>query len=216
MKLLTIPILLVFALFCCMSDGVNATAITFNYNNILPGQSYSPAGFPPWMTATFDDNGASGPVKLIIVATNLTGSEFISKVYFNLNPSLNVQDLSINPISGQSVSQISLGTDKFKADGTGGKFDILFDYPTSGGLSNRFINGDTSEFSFEISGSQGLTANDFNYLSTAGFLSAAHIQSIGTNNESSWIYAGNSIPEPTSILLVITGILSLIGIRRKL
>jgi hypothetical protein len=197
--------------------GLN-TAYTFSG---LPG-----GGGTPWLTATICDAGVN-TVQLTLKAPNLAASEFVSKWLFNLNPSLDPDDLiiaqsatvgsfaspTITPTQGVNYpnnQQNQLGA------GGGLLFDFGFGFESSGatGGAQRFTDGD--EVTFTITGINGLTVNDFLYTTAKGdfgpFTSAAHIQGIGQDgNFSAWVGDGVPVPEPTTVIAgcLLLGILAL-------
>jgi hypothetical protein len=209
-----------------------ATILKFEYI-IEFSEGDEPEGDPdvtPWLTATFDDGGTAGNVTLTLEGTNLTyrediGGEFVPEWYFNLDPTLDPDDLGIVQTGGNVVnSGISTGTDAFQADGDG-LYDILIEFPKSGKEDYRFMDEDTAIFEITL---DGLTADDFNFLSTpAGgkgpFPTAASVQGINTSTDpenpntegSGWV----ATPEPATILLTGAGLagLGLLGrrFRRK-
>jgi hypothetical protein len=185
----------------------NANAEQFALDTVFSGNT-PPAGPGPFTIATFLDV-APGTVDLTIQNVGLSSGEFISGLYFNLNPLDHATDLSFSLLGSQgtfTTPTISLGTDSFKADGDG-KYDILFGFGTANGTT--FTVGDS--ITFRITGIAGLTAADFNFLSApAGgsgpFYAAAHVQGTPPNNGGScWIEPGLGpvpVPEPSSGLLL--------------
>jgi len=163
------------------SQGASASSITYDFDHEFSSGT-PPAGAAPWLQAVFSDAGGD-TVQLTLRTLNLTGSEFVSGWYFNLNPAFSTANLSINQ-SGMGgafdAPTISLGTDAFKADGDG-KYDILFSFGTAGDDTQRFTSGDS--ITFTLTGIAGLQASDFNFMSApAGghgpYVAAAHVQSI--------------------------------------
>jgi len=210
---------------------VCASTVTYDFGQLSGGTS--PSGVPPWLEATFSDNGQpSDTVQLTISAGNLSGNEFVSCWYFNLNPALDPTALNFS-VSGSSGSftdpTIQKGADSYKA-GQDGKFDLLLGFSTGSGA---FTAGDS--LTFTITGITGLTADDFNSLSTAAggiasYSSAAHIGGIG-DGASGWINPTTSqfnsfddgpinqrsVPDGGATLgLLGASLLAIEGLRRKL
>jgi hypothetical protein len=201
--------------------GQASASFVLNFSTAFPGADKpDPAGSPPWLTATFTNNGADH-VTLTLAANLQLSSEFVRFVYFNVNPS-SLLDLTISPVNIGAVSSASWTQDanNLKADGDG-KYDIRLDLPTGG---DRFQGAEMLVFDLSAT---GLTENSFNDLSvpdggSGPFLAAAHIQGIATDPPgSTWIYAttGNNpvVPEPATILSAVTGLVSMgfFGLRRR-
>jgi hypothetical protein len=182
-----------------------ASALTFQLNTEYSG-GQAPAGPPPWLTATFTQNGANH-VTMSLSTSGLSGSENASEWDFNVTPSFVGSLAFVQSAKGGSFTDptITQGEDAFMADGDG-KYDIQLAFAVGGNASTVFGVGDS--VSYDISAT-GLTANDFNQLSTpAGghgpFFTAAHVQNTtGTGSGGSgWIAP---IPEPSATLLVPLG-----------
>lgn len=71
---------------------LNASGITYQFDTPFPTDP-SPAVPAPGITVDFEN--VSGGVSLIISAVGLTGSEFASEMYFNLDPNERLLDLEI-------------------------------------------------------------------------------------------------------------------------
>jgi len=196
---------------------LNASTVTYDFGQVSGGAT--PGGPPPWLQAVFTDNGMSaGTVQLTVSAGNLVGNEFVSCLYFNLNPTMDPTALSFS-LSGSNPS-IQTGANAFKA-GPDGKYDLLLGFSTASG--SQFGSGDS--LTMTISGI-GLTANDFDYLSTAAagyspYASAAHIESIDPGDLSGWINPttttfspaddrGPAVPDGSETILLLG--ISLLGI----
>jgi len=152
--------------------------VSYDFGQVSGGSA--PTGTPPWAQAVFSDAGAN-TVQLTLTAGDLGSSAFISCWYFNLNPSLAPTSLNFT-VSGSTGAftdpTVQTGPNGFKA-GPDGKFDILLNFATTGGDSALFGSGDS--LTYTITGITGLTADDFNWLSTSAggsgaYDSAAHVQ----------------------------------------
>jgi hypothetical protein len=161
-----------------------ASSVTYDFGQVSGGAT--PAGTPPWVQAVFTDAGAN-TVQLTLSADGLGAGAFVSCWYFNLNPALDPTSLSF-VVSGSTGAfggpTIQTGANGFKA-GPDGKFDLLFGFATTGDDSSLFGNGDS--LTYTISGISGLTADDFNQLSTSAggsgaYSSAAHVQPGSTDS----------------------------------
>ncbi|HSW46545.1 MAG TPA: PEP-CTERM sorting domain-containing protein [Phycisphaerae bacterium] len=208
--------LLVTALFGLAATAAQVQAAITLHNVLEFSGGTPPSGSPPWLTATFDDGGGSGLVVMTLIATNLTGDEFVSGWYLNLSPTLSPASLIFSAptkVGSFTTPGISKGVNQFKADGDG-KYDILFSFATSGGASSRFTSGDSIRYT--VTGIASLTENDFDVLSfPAGghgpFTMAAHVQGIGPGGAlSGWV----ATPEPMTSALLILGSLGFLRRRR--
>ena len=187
----------------------------FEFSNGTPPAST----MRPWLTTTFDDGGGTGSVLLTLTAAHLTGGEFVSGWYLNLDVALDVEDLEFSEptkIGSFTTPTINLGTDAYKSDGDG-TYDILLSFATSDGAPTRFTAGDS--LTYTITGIPTLTAESFDCLSTTAgghgpHTHAAHVQGIGPDGELSGWVTGPCAPEPTSIGLLILGSLALVRRRR--
>lgn len=209
---------------------LSASTITYDFGQISGGTP--PSGSPPWLQAVFSDNGQpANTVQLTLTAGNLVGSEFASCWYFNLNPALDPSGLSFS-VSGSTGSfttpTVQTGANAFKA-GPDGKYDVLLGFSTAD--SGRFTAGDS--ITFTITDMSGLTADDFDQLSTAAcgggqYSSAVHVQSIGDNGDSAWVNPTSTIlnsddrnpqnvPDGgTTVGLLGVSLLALAGLRKKM
>ncbi len=177
-----------------------------------------PAGPVPWLTATFDDQGSAGSVNMTLNAANLTGEEFVTGWYLNLDPALGPSSLTFSmptKVGAFDIPTISLGADSFKADGDG-RYDILLAFPTPDGSDARFTAGDA--LTYTITGIPSLIASSFDFPSApAGGLGpypmAVHVQGIGVNaEESGWA----TVPEPATMAsLAPLAVLALMARRRR-
>lgn len=183
----------------------DAAVLSFDYSFEYTG-AQTPTGPAPWLRATFDDEGTAGSVNFTLQALNLTGGEFVSRAFFNLDPALNANDLVFTPSAGTTgtfnLPAIQTGSDSVIAGG-GARFDIQFSF-AMGPPQDRFGAGDS--VSYAITGIPTLTANSFDFLSVGGgqgsLPTSAHVQGI-SGDGSGWV----TIPEPAALgLLAIAGV----------
>jgi len=208
-KILLFIIVGVGVILAAASVPANALTLTFELDEEYTGAA-EPLGPEPWLTATFEDAGLN-QVSLTLDTDGLTGNEFVSNWFFNIQDGLIIT--SVIPFFPIVQAQ-----DARHAGGAPGHgFDIEFEFPTA--EDDRFGADETRVFTL---GAPGLTALSFEYLNAAGnFYSAAHVQSIDNpafpGYTSGWIGARESIsaiPEPGTILLLGAGLAGLFGIRR--
>ena len=211
--------LLLLGVALCVARAPTAQAmVMFNYDYTFSGTF--PAGEAPWLTATFE-NLQTDYVRLTMSTAGLRGNEFVSGWYFNLDPYVTPLSISRSPLDPDPADANPFllsppaGLHAYKAGGDG-YYDIVFVFPTSSG-PQRFSAGETVIVDFEA---EGLTEDYFQSLSFPGghsksgpFLSAAHVQGIG--EYSGWVAPASPVPEPSTLLLLASGLVSLPFIRRR-
>jgi hypothetical protein len=194
-----------------------AANIVYDFGIVFSGTG--PGDPVPWGSATFQDYGVN-QVLLTIDNTGLTGTEFYSGIYFNLDPTLVPGDLSFSAPTKTGTFDtpaINLSADGFKSDGDG-CFDIQLAFNTSGSDSHRFGVGNAISYVISISGSSPLLASSFYYVSWDGggagnFYAAGHLQGVpaGGGSVSAWVAP---IPEPGSAALLFLGTCLWAAVRR--
>lgn len=152
--------LTVFCGFLIFGSANSSFAILIYELNLEYSGGTNPAGSRPWLVATFENDAiVPGQVNLKLEARGLTGNEFVSNWYFNIDPTYN-NALSILP--GANVSQVI--QNRYGAGPALG-FDIEFNFPTSNSSGLRFGVG--SVLNYEFWGA-GLDEDDFNFSNASG------------------------------------------------
>jgi hypothetical protein len=194
--------------------AASADTLTFSF---APANTFSGTAAAGSITATFTD--VAGGVQLVISSALSPGENLDpgKTLYLNINPSKSslLSSLTFALTGNTNFSQaatVMTGEDSFKADGTGGLYDILFTYSSS---TKAFTTGESQ--TYLISTSSGtISASDFDFLSTGGtpsWLAAVHVQNTPSGGSGSGWAGGTVVPVPASLLLALTGV-GCIGLRR--
>jgi hypothetical protein len=179
------------------ASGIAASAgeIVFDYSIEFTGGT-PPVGTTPWLRASFDDSIGGGQVRLTLSALNLTGSEFISELLFNLDPVLDPTQLTFTGVGvpGSVPNSIGHRRDIYNANGAG-KYDVQLGFPApTANPAARFTSGETVVFDIGYTGVGLLNANSFNVLSPFPggqdpFASAARVRGIQPDGRNGWVGA---------------------------
>jgi hypothetical protein len=211
-----------------LTGALCASASTLSYNFGSVSEGTPPSGTPPWLQAIITDNGLpANTVNLTLTAGNLSGSDFVTSWYFNLNPSLDPASLSFtltDSTGSFTAPSVQTGANGFKA-GPDGKFDVLVGFASTGDNSARFTSGDSLTFS--VTGISGLTVGDFDWLSTCAGASGQYdsAANISSGEASGWInptstlrenaQTAPSVPDgATTIALLGASLVAIEGVRR--
>jgi hypothetical protein len=169
----------------------SASSITFPFNTVHTGAT--PGGPAPWATMIMTDIVGGVQISLTNSATNPAG-QFISE----LNLLFNTLPTGSNFVGDPYVTSISLGS----YTDAGLSFNVKVRFKVAP-PPQRLLPGGTSNFTLS-----GVSTSDFAGLNTSAMV---HIQNIPPGGDSSKVIA----PEPGSLIAIGTGLVSLLGLRRR-
>jgi hypothetical protein len=202
-----------FALTCAVSSA-QAAVIQIDINVLLQGAAVS--GDSTVATLRFEDTAAN-TVRLTVTSSLNSANEFISDITFNVL-GINPATIGTSFVAGSQVGSFTLptltgGVDNQKPAGPGAGFDYLYAFTVGGGPGGglRFDNSDSFQYDFTAN---GLDALDFLVANSQGYFAYAHVQGM-TAGSAAYVNTNPnvpSVPEPTSLLLLATGLIA--GARR--
>jgi hypothetical protein len=186
--------------------------LIYDLNEIVDGPSITPA-VTSFGTVTFEDSSSDSDWVDITVDLTADGVHRVQSIYFNFSGNSTSYDFDTE---GSDLGVVE-DEGNLKAGGYPGFFDLKIPEPPPGNLGFE-IYSDT--ISATKDGSPfSLTEQMFNALDTSGnFFVIVHIGNYGgepgVGGEDS-IWVGSQVPIPGSVLLLSSGLLGVIFLRRK-
>jgi hypothetical protein len=190
-----------------------ADPVTF----VLGGADFSGPTANTGGNITVHIQNIAGGVRISVTNNLVDPGAFLGALYLNTSvaPLAGALGTCVNcaATNGQTMT-FNFGSDAFQADGDG-RYDILIDFSTA--AADRLLAGEVVIFDV-TSTTVGFTSDSFLVFSAPGggngpFRAAAHIQSL-PNGQSDFIT--EEIPEPTSMILLGTGLATLAaGLRKR-
>jgi hypothetical protein len=203
-----------FALTCAVPSA-HAATIQLDINVLLEGTPV--AGDSTVATLLFEDVGLN-QVRLTVTSSLVDIDEFISDIAFNVAAGFDPSDITASFVGGSQVGAFTLPTlsstnqNSQNPPGASTGYDHQYSFTTSnsGGGVQRFNLSDSFQYLFTAN---GLDALDFGVANAAGYYAFAHVQGIGPTAGLSSSYVSTdpnipAVPEPTSLLLLATGLIA--------
>ena len=197
------------------SAAARADVVTYEVRDVFNGSGSH--GTRPYLRLTFDDAAVAGGLRLTAEAPGLGAEEYVTQLNLNLDPALNIIDLTFTNfqlVAGNMFQPtLDKATDALEAGG-GGLFDAQLNFSDSGGgLSRRWNVGEV--WTVDILGA-GLTAASFGFDAALPAPEgaqplAAHILHFSSAEDRGWL----TIPEPTAAGLLVAGLAGVTLRRRR-
>lgn len=209
--------------------AAHASSLVLDLDRVSTGHP-EPGPVRPWITAEFLQIDGD-TVQLSIDAPSLLPSEFLTRFWFNFDPSKDVARLSFDYIGGIKASGIDIGANKQVGAGSLGRFDVSFTFDPSA-RRDRFTDDEKGVYAITYSGVGGLSVHDFatpssleDQAGNSGVFAAAHVQGIPFKPGSALAYASKAniigtqpigvADNTTTLILLSLGVMSLGWFGRK-
>jgi len=193
----------------------NAGTVVMNFDDEIDVDGDPPAGTPPWVIATFTDNGTDA-VLLTIQSTVQAQTESIKLLWFNTVAGFDANTLNIlQREGGPTVLTADAQQDAFGGTSGMGHSTLGYDMQLTWN-ADAFAGTDVVQFDITLLSGTGLTADTFaskNNLGDFHFYSIAKIGGVADvppfehdgqlHNE---LIAPTSIPLPASLMLGLMGL----------
>lgn len=195
-----------FALTCAIPSAQAAT-IQLDVNVLIEGAATS--GDTNVATLLFEDAGAN-QVRLTVTSSLNSANEFFSDIAFNVATNFDPSTIGATFVSQTgsfTAPTLTSGANTQNPPGPGTGFDHQFAFIVAGsnGGALRFNLNDSFTYIFTAN---GLTASDFAVANSAGYFAYAHVQGMTAGSGSYASTSIPSVPEPTSLLLLATGLIA--------
>lgn len=209
------PILLL-GLVAATSLPIHATPIstTIELGTVFTGTA--PSGSASWLTATFTSDTGTNTGTLVLTSY-LNGSDFVGGPNIGWGFFLNTGTSSMT-CTGGNCADSALSVGSYNAGPLGNSWNLAFEWLAG----DRFVSGNTA--TYDITFNSGLTGSPFVANpdpKAEGWLSVAHVQSIGESGDSGWIVGVDppaNVPEPSVLGMFGLGSLLIglfVGLRRR-